>query len=163
MGRYKSIAFLSMWIRMCILESIEGSVLYSFKHALPTFISLTAMLRTNDHHERVSASCIYRSSSCMERCSIRQRFGFCKYKMSGKSQEVDVILNKIYDWSGYSKIGGDGYCTSPQEDSRIEATSGPLAFEYGEITPRGMRTLASAVDLTPSDAFFDLGSGVCLS
>jgi hypothetical protein len=36
-----------------------------------------------------------------------------------------------------------------------------LAHEYGEITPRGMRTLAAFIGLSPSDRFFDLGSGVC--
>ena len=147
-SRCKLIPVLSIWI----LESIDSKVLFSFKHDLPSFISSMSR-QSNEHHNRLSASCIYRNR-------MRHRFGRCQYRMSEKSQEVDEILGRIYDWSGYSKIGGDGYCTSPDEDSNIEAASGPLAFEYGEITLKGMRTLASVVGLKTSDAFFDLGSGV---
>ena len=76
---------------------------------------------------------------------------------------VDMALEVVYGWSGYGKIGGDGYCTTQQEDLIIENVSGSLAYEYGEITTRGMRTLATAVELAENDSFFDLGSGVRIS
>ena len=90
------------------------------------------------------------------RCSARRSV----LSAAVNPDDVDRILGKLYDWSGYSKVGGDGYCTTQEEDEMIEAASGPLSYEYGEITSLGMRTLASFLDLGPDDAFFDLGSGV---
>ena len=77
-----------------------------------------------------------------------------------EAQVVDTILEYVYNWSGYGRIGGDGYCTTTQENLSIENVSGSLAYEYGEITTRGMRTLAATVQLSEYDSFFDLGSGV---
>ena len=73
---------------------------------------------------------------------------------------IDQTLKELYDWFGYEEYGADGYGTSDEENSQIDAVSGPNACAYGEITPAGFRKLASQIGLSKDDVFFDLGSGV---
>jgi hypothetical protein len=73
---------------------------------------------------------------------------------------IDNTLRELYDWFGYETYGCDGYCTTDEENSRIDAVAGQHASGYGEITPAGFRELASDISLGETDVFFDLGSGV---
>ena len=54
----------------------------------------------------------------------------------------------------------DGFCTSEIEDLQIRAVGGENADMYGEITPRGFRTLAHHLSLAGTDVFVDCGSGL---
>jgi hypothetical protein len=82
---------------------------------------------------------------------------------SGQNQrddDIDRTLKELYDWFGYDTYGADGYVTSEEENSQIDAVAGPNSCVYGEITPGGFRKLASQICLDKDDVFFDLGSGV---
>lgn len=52
------------------------------------------------------------------------------------------------------------FCTTVEEDERINCVGGPLACTYGEITRGGFRTFARRIKLGEADRFVDLGSGL---
>ena len=53
-----------------------------------------------------------------------------------------------------------GRSIAKDEELAIRAIGGNLAARYGEITPRGFRTLAARLEIGERDIFADLGSGV---
>lgn len=54
----------------------------------------------------------------------------------------------------------EGRITTQEEDDAIEAVGGDRAALYGEITPVGVRSLAARLQLSHTDQFADLGSGL---
>lgn len=74
---------------------------------------------------------------------------------SGSSAAAETArLNAIFS------ACAQGRSIAKDEELAIRAIGGNLAARYGEITPRGFRTLAARLEIAERDIFADLGSGV---
>mmetsp|Transcript_12724 Transcript_12724/g.44191 ORF Transcript_12724/g.44191 Transcript_12724/m.44191 type:complete len:253 (-) Transcript_12724:232-990(-) len=78
------------------------------------------------------------------------------------STEVRRLLADAYDPADHMATGVGHHTSAEDRDEMrtLSTSQGPLAWTYGELTFDGMSELRGLIGAGPSDAFYDLGSGM---